>query len=366
VRILFTFIGGRGHFEPLAPIARAAAAAGHTVAFACPGLQRATVEAAGFEAFAVAPVREPPARKPLVAVDVEREERVVREVLLGSAARERTPATLALCECWRPDVLVCDEVDAGSMVAAERLGVPYATVLENASGSFMRPQLMAEPTDALRAEHGLPPGPGHALLLSPFPPSFRDPPAGAVSLRPAVAAGPVPEWLAGVDGAVLFTLGTVFNLEAGDLFTRVLAGLRSLDADVIVTVGREIDPAELGPQPPHVRVERYVALAAALPHCAAVVSHGGSGLVAGTLAHGLPSVLLPMGADQPGNAARCEALGLARVLDVMTATPADVHQAVTAVLTEPSYREAAERLRDEIEELPGPDHAIAHLITLGT
>jgi UDP:flavonoid glycosyltransferase YjiC (YdhE family) len=366
VRILFTFIGGRGHFEPLAPIADAAVAAGHAVAFACPELQRPAVEAAGFEAFAVAPFRDPPARKPLVPVDIEREERLVREVLLGSAARERVPATLAVCEQWRPDVLVCDEIDAGSMVAAELHGAPYATVLENASGSFVRPELLGEPVDALRAAHGLPPGPDPSLVLSPFPPSFRRPPSGAVSIRPAVATGTKPEWLRAVDGAVFFTLGTVFNLEAGDLFTRVLAGLRALAAEVIVTVGAGIDPAELGPQPPHVRVERYVALGAVLPHCAAVVSHGGSGLVAGTLAHGLPSVLIPMGADQPGNAARCEELGLARVLDVIAATPDDVREAVTAVLTEPSYREAAERQRAEIERLPGPDHAIARLITLGT
>jgi UDP:flavonoid glycosyltransferase YjiC (YdhE family) len=33
MRILFTFAGGSGHLEPLIPIARAAEAAGHTVAF---------------------------------------------------------------------------------------------------------------------------------------------------------------------------------------------------------------------------------------------------------------------------------------------------------------------------------------------
>ena len=33
MRILFAFTGGRGHAEPLVPLARAAEAAGHTVAF---------------------------------------------------------------------------------------------------------------------------------------------------------------------------------------------------------------------------------------------------------------------------------------------------------------------------------------------
>jgi UDP:flavonoid glycosyltransferase YjiC (YdhE family) len=363
MRLLFTFVGGRGHFEPLAPIARAAAAAGHEVAFAAGPLLTPAVEAAGFPAFAVAPDRGPPQRKPLVAVDLEREERVLREAFAGSIARERFPATEALCAEWKPDLLVCDEVDVGGMLAAERLGLPYATVLENASGSFVRPEVLAEPADALRAEYGLPPGGRPGLVLSPFPPSLRTPPPGGIALRPTLEPGPPYD---GVREAVFFTLGTVFNLEAGDLFTRVLAGLATLEVDVLVAVGHGIDPAELGPQPAQVHVERFVPLSSALPHCRAMVSHGGSGSVVAALAHGLPSVLLPMGADQPGNAARCEAIGVARVLDVMDATPTDVAAATTAALEQPSYREAAERVRAEIETLPGPDHAVALLITLAS
>jgi len=34
MRVLFTFAGGLGHFQPLIPLASAVAAAGHTVAFA--------------------------------------------------------------------------------------------------------------------------------------------------------------------------------------------------------------------------------------------------------------------------------------------------------------------------------------------
>lgn len=365
MRILFTFVGGRGHFEPLAPIARAAVAAGHVVAFASGGLMP-VIEAAGFPAFAVAPRRPPPPRRPLQGVDMARELRTLREVLFGSTARERVPSVIDLCARWKPDVLVCDEADLGSMVAAERLSLPYAMVLEGAAGSLITPELVAEAMDALRAEHDA--AAGAPLVLSPFPPSLRDPavplPAGAVPLRASFERAPAPDWLAGLDGAVLFTLGTVFNVEAGDLFARVLTGLRDVGRDVIVLVGDEIDPAELGPQPAHVHVTTFVPLGAALPRCAAVVSHGGSGTVVAALAHGLPSVLLPMGADQPGNVARCEALGVARVLDAVTATPADVRRAVEAVLTEPSYREAAERLRDEVAALPGPDHAVALLNTL--
>ena len=50
----------------------------------------------------------------------------------------------ALCADWRPDLVVCDEIDFGSMIAAERLGLPYASVLVIAAGSFVRRELVGE------------------------------------------------------------------------------------------------------------------------------------------------------------------------------------------------------------------------------
>ena len=274
-------------------------------------------------------------------VDPEREQREFRAGFAGRLARERAEEVRALCAEWRPDVVVCDETDFGAMRVAERLGLRYASVFTTAPGFIPR-----ELRVALRAH----------LVLSPFPPSLRDP-GPAHCFRTDVGAVE----RAGGPPTVYFTLGTVFNLESGDLFQRVLAGLRELDVDVVATVGRQIDPAELGPQTKRIRVERYLPHSTVLPRCAAVVSHGGSGTVLGALAHGLPSVLLPMGADQPLNAARCAELGVARVLDALRATPEDVAEAVSSVLAEPSYRAAAERVRDEIRALPGPEHAVGLL-----
>ena len=52
MRILFSYIGGLGHFYPLVPLARAAAEAGHVVAVAGSGRLTTHVETAGFEALA--------------------------------------------------------------------------------------------------------------------------------------------------------------------------------------------------------------------------------------------------------------------------------------------------------------------------
>lgn len=375
-RVLFTFVGGNGHFEPLVPVARAAAAAGHTVAFASGQSMVSTVEAAGFTVFGIGPDGDHThPRLPLLAVGAEREDRSLREYFARNAAGIRATGILSLCAEWQPDLIVRDEVDFGGAIAAERLGLPHATVLVIATGSFVRQEVVGRALNELRAEHGLPPDPDLAMLsrylvLSPFPPSYRDPafpfPPTAHSFRlPMADRAPddVPAWTAAPDGAptVYFTLGTVFNTESGDLFERVLAGLRTLPINLIVTVGRHIDPAEFGPQPANVQIERYIPQASLLPHCSLVVSHAGSGSVLGALAHGLPMVLLPMGADQPLNAARCAALGVAQVLDAVAATPATVREAVSSVLDGPTYRHAAERLRDEIAALPPPARAVTLL-----
>jgi UDP:flavonoid glycosyltransferase YjiC (YdhE family) len=272
-------------------------------------------------------------------------------------------------------VLVCDEMDFGALVAAESAGVPYASVVCIGSGSFVWPELVAEPLKDLRAGHGLAPDPELAMLsryliLSPFPPSFRDPanplPPTGHAIRPVPADAGAddvpPRWLAELDPPlVYFTLGTIFNLESGDLFERVLAGLSELPVSIVVTVGREVEPETLGPQPANVRVEQYVPQSLLLPDCDLVVSHAGSGSVVGALAHGLPMVLLPIGADQPLNAARCAALDVARVVDPFQATSADVASAAEDLLADVPYRRNAQRVQEEIAALPGPEYAL-HLL----
>jgi UDP:flavonoid glycosyltransferase YjiC (YdhE family) len=382
MRILFSFYGpyeARGHFEPLAPLARAAIAAGHSVAFACEPPMVAMVESAGFTVLHL-PVEPAHRRKrglrgPLLPPDQVRMDAVFVEGFIQGAARRRV-APLAACVAeWRPDVLVCEETDVGAMAAAELHDLPYATVQILAAGSAMRPSLVGEPLAEVRAACGLPPDPdlqmlSRYLVLSPFPVSLRDPtaplPPTTRLFRPqsdGPAAGSPPAWATALPGApaLYFTLGTLWNLPSGDLFERVIAGLSTLSVNVLVTVGEHIDPAEIGLSPPHIRIERYVPQRQVLPHCAAVIAHGGSGSLLGALAHGLPLVLFAIGADQLLNAARCEALGVARRLDPTTATPESIRTAVTEVLEQPGYRRAAEALRDEIAAMPDVRDAVAHI-----
>ncbi len=359
MRALFTFVGGAGHLDPLLPLARAVAAAGHEVAIAGSGGLLPRVESEGFVAL---PTSEPkPATEsgrdltPLTPVDPHNTELEFAVNFADRGARRHVVAVGGHLEAWRPDVVVRDETDLGTPLAAELAGVPCASVLILAAGTLAKPVLVAPRLEALRHELGLAPDPeldalSRDLVLSAFPPLFRDPsvplPPTAFSYRPGPVA-PV-----GRGPLVYVSLGTIFNTGSGNLFERLLAGLAAVPAEVLVTVGRNIDPADFGEQPAHITIERYVAQADVLPRCALVVSHGGSGSLMGALEHGLPSVLTPLGADQPHNAVRAAELGVATSLDAAAVTPAEIEHAVTAMLGDARARETALEIKAEIDALP--------------
>ena len=256
-------------------------------------------------------------------------------------------------------------------LAAEALGLPHAAIGINATGDFHPRPPIAATLNAHRTALGLPLDPDLAMLdryltLRPFPPSFQAPGLAVAPtthyLRPMLGdrsgAEALPPWVRGLpDRPVVYVgLGTIFNEPA--IFRAFLAGLRGEAVTLIVTVGRDQDPADYGPQPGNIHVERYIPLSLLLGHCHLVVTNGGSGTLTAALAHGLPLVVVPVSADQPENAARCGTLGLGRVVAPAALTPAGARQAVLAVLADPAYRAAAERIRDEMAALPGPEYAV--------
>jgi MGT family glycosyltransferase len=113
---------------------------------------------------------------------------------------------------------------------------------------------------------------------------------------------------------------------------------------VLMTLGTEVDPVDLGPVPENVHVERWVPQAAVMPHAAAMVGHGGSGSTLMAMAAGLPLAVVPLFADQPINAARVAALGAGLSLDGVES----LATAVRSLLAVPSYRDAAAAVAAEI------------------
>lgn len=374
MRILVTFVGGVGHLMPLLPLGRAARAAGHEVAFAGSGGLVPRIEEAGFVAYATSPSPHhsgAPASRDLTPVRVMGERATEVEFAENFAtrgARRMASAVPEVIEEFRPDVVVRDETDLGTTIAAELGDLPVVTHLVLASGLLVRPELVAPRLDVVRAEHGLAPDPDLSRLtsgtiLSDAPPSFRSPDSPLALAPLHYRSGPVRRVHPRTGRPLVHgTLGTIFNTTSGDLLERLVAGLAELEADVVVTVGREIDPAELGPLPAHVRIERFVPHDELLARASLVVSHGGSGSFMGSLAHGLPSVLLPLGADQPHNARRARELGLATTMDAATATPSEIAEQARVTLADDAMVRRCREVAAALHSLPGVESAVTAVV----
>lgn len=95
---------------------------------------------------------------------------VLRQVFAGIDARAAVPALAAAMNGWRPDVLVREPAELGSLAAAERAGVPHVQV---AIGMTEMSRLMigstVEPVTGLGRLVGLPDGSlGDALAAEPI------------------------------------------------------------------------------------------------------------------------------------------------------------------------------------------------------
>lgn len=381
MRILVDSSSGVGHLFPLLPLAREARDHGHEVIVGVGSGLASVVAAAGFEHV---PVGLPSLSQAVAAVPeliglTGRQRAVVtfRRVFCEAIAPAIATDVLALTERWRPDVIVHEDMDFGSGVAADRLGIPHATIQATAWRPRMR-DLAQEPVDALRRQHGLSPDPGLAglygrLFFTTRPASMRDPsaplPEVAAELRPIAddrlgqADDSIMDPFPGQDGRrrIAITLGTVNAGQVG-LLRMLIDGAAAVGAHVVVALGA--DPSTLGQVTAGVDVRAYVPMSTLLPAADIVVFHGGSGTMLAALAAGRPMVIVPLAADQPDNADQCAAAGVARVLDAAGLTVDAVRHAIEAVLTDPTFRQRATDISAEIAAMPGPDAALDRIEAL--
>lgn len=79
------------------------------------------------------------------------------------------------------------------------------------------------------------------------------------------------------------------------------------------------------------------------PKTRMMIYHGGAAGVYEATTHGVPLLIMPLAADQMGNAARVEAKGFGRAVDKNTMTEDEFREAVKDILTNPKYRAGAAR-----------------------
>ena len=165
-----------------------------------------------------------------------------------------------------------------------------------------------------------------------------------------------------LDGRPLIyaSLGT-FQNGSEAIFRTIAEACAGLDAQLVISLGGRLDPARLGKLAGNPVVVRFAPQLEILKRAALVITHAGLNTVLESLSEGVPMVAIPLGNDQPGVAARLKARGAGVVVSRRRLNAARLSKAVTLVLQDGRYREAAQALQGAIRQLDGPGHA-ANLI----
>ncbi|WP_336660398.1 glycosyltransferase [Leucobacter sp. USHLN153] len=191
----------------------------------------------------------------------------------------------------------------------------------------------AAPSEHAFAEHG-------DSLVFNYPSELMSPERSALlpphvcigsSLRPETPDAEVQEWLSQSDEPFVYVSFGSFLSARGDVLARVAEALRSRGMRAAIAHG-STRVEQLGPIPDAWLVREFLPQVTLLEHAAAAVTHGGNNSITEALAFDVPLVVLPFSTDQFAGAHALEEAGLAAALTPNEATPAELAEAVDALL----------------------------------
>lgn len=317
----------------------------------------------------------------------------LRDRFIAGPAEDFAADTDDAIEAGRPDVVLPDCLLFGAIVAAQAASVPVVPIVPNvwtlptrgapaigpgfplAKGPLGRGRdavLLATVNrlfrrglpviNAVRTKRGLAPltslydqvlDTDRILVLSSATFDF----SSAFVPANVTYAGPIldePQWAepwtmpwpaANGDPVVLVAFSSTFQ-DQGPLLQRLVDVLSNLPVRAVVTLGpmlNDVDVTSSG----NVAVVRSAPHGPILRDASLVVTHCGHGTVMKSLAAGVPMVCIPMGRDQNDTAARVVHHG-AGVRLSPRASEEKIARAVQAVLGEPRFRDAAQRMADQL------------------
>jgi len=152
---------------------------------------------------------------------------------------------------------------------------------------------------------------------------------------------------------VYASMGTILNGRV-DVF-RTMAGAlaKHKDLQLVLSVGENVDPAQIGPVRSNAIIVKKAPQLELLKKASVCITHAGLNTVLESLAQGVPQVAIPVTFDQPGVAARIanKRTGVVTSLDKLTAD--HLSTLLDIVLSDPIYRDNARTLQKAIEDANG-------------
>lgn len=399
MRVLVASFAHRSHFQGMVPMAWALVAAGHDVRVASHPALAGTITSAGLPAVPVGVDHRLFDITPEAAAEVHRysndldfsrrgAELESWEFLHGMASAnvrwvdpvinndEFIDALVDVAVRWRPDLVLWEPLTFAGAIAARACGAAHArlvwgsdlgglfrtrfTALRDGRPAGDRPDPLGEWLTDVGSRFGV--GFGEDLAVGQWTvdqsPARFQLETGLETLHfwsiPYNGAAEIPDWLRGDDETPRICVTSGFS-ESG--LTRVLSALGDLDEEIVVTRS-DLDPDSV---PTNVRLVDFVPMNALLPHCRAVVHHGGVGTWASAVNHGVPQVTV---AHEWECVLRCQQTagsGAGVALHPNEADPPAVEGALRTVLDDPSYTRSADALRTEVLAEPPPAAVVSRI-----
>jgi MGT family glycosyltransferase len=371
MRILVAAFGDAGHAFPAIALGRALKERGHEVLVETWEERRAAVEGAGLGFAAAEEYRMFPPPDPGSPE--------------GQHAAEAARALLPLIEEFEPQAAVSDILTLAPTLAAERAGVPLATLIPHIypvvepGQPFFAIGLRSPRTPlgrkvwrvgherALRIglQHGrrdlnlqrarldLPPlerfhgGISPNLALVATYPQLEYPrpwPPGVEVTGPMVFELPHPKIALppGEDPLVLVAPSTAHDSD-NHLVRTALAALAAEPVRVVATTNR-VRPQRPIEVPANAVLVDWLSYSQLMPAASLVVSHGGHGTIARALGAGTPVLICPITGDMSETAMRVDWAGAGLSLPWRLCRPAPLRWAVRRLLGEPSYTAQAAQI----------------------
>jgi N-glycosyltransferase len=149
------------------------------------------------------------------------------------------------------------------------------------------------------------------------------------------------------------------------IFEALLTALGRVGCPAVVALGSEQALAGwTGQRPANVRLVDFAPQRSLLGTSSVFVTHAGFSGVREALLAGVPMVTLPLFGDQQPNAARVAELGAGLNQPVTDISPQTLTACLQRVLGEPSFRAAAQEIRQLSRDLPGFDQLAKDLADL--
>jgi zeaxanthin glucosyltransferase len=153
------------------------------------------------------------------------------------------------------------------------------------------------------------------------------------------------------------SLGTLLNGLKKVYGTILEAVAEFPEMQVVLSVGKNLSPDDLGPIPSNTIVVRIAPQIELLKRATVCITHAGLNTTLEALAQGVPMVAIPIGFEQPGIAARIAYHGVGEFVEIGNLTARYLSELIAKVKANPDYRDKARWFQKVLRETRGLDVA---------